>query len=519
MPITVYTRQETFERAVAYLGQRYPNGALGPDSFLGQVAGVLADVVGDLSDAVKAADNDAIPGYAVDVNGVIKARCSPEALDGFAHVFGLSSNRGPGLFGRNGATAATGGTSNALGVSGTVVPTGAVLTDPSGTVLLELVSGVTLPMGGTIAISVNALTPGVSGNLPAGTTLRWQSPVAGLAPTCTLTGALAGGREVESDLELLERLLRRLQYPPKGGTANDYRTWAEEATDAQGKDLGIERAYIYPHRSGIGSVDVVPTVGGSGAGRDPGAAKVALLQSLLNARKIATDTVYVVRPRFVTAEKLTLLLLCKPSPRHPYDWDDTASTVTVSGASGTTSLVLLGAAPPPALATAIGNGIKPRIQLLLKVWSPIPFLPRVLSAVNNTPAAGQCTLTLDRPLPVAVGANLVVYAGGPAVEPVAVGVLAAGNSVGPSNQSGYADPLDLWEDKVTIGRIAHAALAAQDADGLRVLTYSSRVGNAVGIQISVGGGPFSGDDFRLFDNVPGQGPQLPEVEGVIVIRE
>jgi hypothetical protein len=125
VPITVYTRQETFERAVAYLGQRYPNGALGPDSFLGQVAGVLADVVGDLSDAVKAADNDAIPGYAVDVNGVIKARCSPEALDGFAHVFGLSSNRGPGLFGRNGATAATGGTSNALGVSGTVVPTGA----------------------------------------------------------------------------------------------------------------------------------------------------------------------------------------------------------------------------------------------------------------------------------------------------------------------------------------------------------------------------------------------------------
>ena len=71
---------------------------------------------------------------------------------------------------------------------------------------------------------------------------------------------------------------------------------------------------------------------------------------------------------------------------------------------------------------------------------------------------------------------------------------------------------------MSIGRIAQAALGAVDASGARVLVYSPSVGSGAGVTIKVGAGAASGADFMLYDNIPGQGPQLPECQSIIVLQ-
>lgn len=516
MAITVYSEQETFELAIAYFQKAYKGAALGENSFLGDLARATAQLAGAIQAAQLAADKDAVPGTTVDLDGVVKARCSSAALDAWAFVYGLPTNRGPGKYGRNGAQAATGGAGPVLGVPGTIVPAGSLLIDPSGLVVLQLAAGVVIPGSGTIQGVFNATTPGAASNLPVGTKLTWQSPVMGLDPSVTLGTALKNGFDVEDDVALVLRLLRRLQNPPKGGTASDYREWAEAATDAGGALLGISRAYVYPHRSGIGSVDVVVTQDGSGASRDPGAAKAAAVQAYLDARRIATDTVYVVRPRFPAGERLSIVCKVVAREHYTWDWDDAAPGLVVSGTG--TSLILSSSAPPASLRLAIDNATKPRIQLPIPAFSPLPVQRRVLSYAVDTPTAGQCTLTLEAALPAAAPGGALVYAGGGAVDPVAVAVLGYVNSIGPSNQSGYADPRDSWDTVTAVSRIAQSAIDAADVDGSKVVVYSPMVGVGVGVTIAVGADPPDAEDVPLYDNVPGQGPQMPEVVTILVVR-
>ena len=187
-----------------------------------------------------------------------------------------------GTYGRLAAQAARNGGATAYGTGGVVVATGAQLTDPSATTTVKLRTGFTMPGGGSQAIIIDAVTTGTSGNLPAGTVLRWSSPPPGLQATVTLTTAISGGRDAESDVDLALRLVRRLQNPPKGGTAADIREWAESAEDSDGALVGVLRSYQYPLRDGVGGVDVVALLAGTGQSRDPGATKAAQIQTWLD---------------------------------------------------------------------------------------------------------------------------------------------------------------------------------------------------------------------------------------------
>lgn len=508
----VYTEAQCFDLAIAYLSAKYPNKATHERSFLGQLARALAQLVGALQEKIKACGDDSIPALQVALDGTIRSRCSSAALDAWAFVYGLESNRGAGVYGRNGAQPATGGAGTPTGTAGVFVPAGSTLTDPPGTVVVAVASGFTLPVAGPVTF--NALTSGAKSNLPAGTKLRWQSPPLGLAAEVTLSTALRNGLDAEGDLELIMRLLRRLQRPPKGGTAADYRSWAEAAVDGSGLSLGISRAYVYPLRDGIGSVSVLITQAGSGSSRDPGSTKAAAVQATLDRLRIATDTVYVLRPYFPPTQKLAITIRVVPKPGYAFDWDD-VSLPTVSSYSGT-SLVLNGANPPAGLKAALDNLAKPRLQLSLPSYSPLPQQVRALSYAPNTPGAGLCTLTLEAALPAAPTAGDTVYPGGGTVSPVAEAILGFVDSVGPSNQSGFADPLDQWEQVVSVSRIAQGAIDSLTGESLHPIIYSPKVGQGTGITIKVGAGAVGADDVLLFDNVPGQGPQLPEVLSIVV---
>ena len=490
---------------------------VGPHDFIGQQARALTSLLRSVLAGVKVADDDAVPGgIYVDATGVTRTRNSSAALDDWAETFGVPSNA-PSGFGRKVAQAARGGGATAAGTPGVVVATGAQLTDPSGTVVLQLRAGFTMPGGGTKSIAIDAVTTGSAGNLPAGTVLRWTSPPPGLASTVTLSAALRDGFDVEDDVSLALRIVRRMQNRSKGGAAADFREWTEAAEDGSGALVGVARACVFPLRDGTGSVTVVPLLGGSGAARDPGATKAAQIKAWLDGLRIASDKVFVKRPRFVTGEELVITALVYPAPGFDFEWSDAGGTPSVISGSGT-SVVINQDPPLASLADAIDNSDKPRIAIRI-AGVVLPFVSRVTAYAASTPMAGQSTLTLETSLPTALAGGEYVLPAGGATLPVASAILAYVDSVGPSRDSGFADPLDVWEDTVSVGRVAEVALSARDAaSGERVCLWSPSIGSGVGVTIQVGVGSPSGSDFHVLDNVPGQGPQVPECVAVVVKR-
>lgn len=511
--ITLPTESDLLSLAIAYFQTAHTVGGIvppaGPRSFIGQQARALAGLLGEILGYAKAIDADTVPGgLYVDSAGVTRTRNSSAALDDWAFVLALPSDVS-GQYGRRGATAARGGGATATGSPGVIVATGAQLVDASGTVTAKLRTGFTMPGGGSQAITVDALTKGEAGNLAVGTVLRWVSPPAGLATTVTLTTALSGGYSTESDVDLALRIVRRLQNRPRGGSCYDFREWAETAEDGSGGLVGVLRAYVYPGREGGGSVTVVPCLGGSGSARIPTTTQIAQIQAWIDSLKICTDTAFVIKPRVVAGEELTVTATVQPQTA--FDWID---TYTVSAVSGTgTTLVVDGL--PSTLRDAIDNGNKPRIATTIDNYSPIPFVTRVTAHQDAVPMVGQYTLTLETALPTSP-AGYRVHPAGSATVPVASAILATIDALGPSRSSGMGDPNDKWEDRVTIAALASAVVRSVDANGERVIVTSPGVGVGTGITIKVGAASATGADYTTLDNSHTLGPPVSQCKGIVV---
>lgn len=484
---------------------------LGPRTFLGQEARALANLISEVLGMAKGIDDDAIPGLYYDASGTLRTRNSARSLEDWANTLGLPSGV-PGKYGRKGATAALGGEAVVTGPIGTPILTGSTLSDASGTVSFKVRAGFVIPISGSQTFIVDAVTLGEAARLPVGAVLRWISPPPGVPATVTLAAGLTGGSDSELDVSLALRIVGRLRDRIKGGSAADYREWCEGATDEFGVPLGITRAYVYPVRDGAGSVTIVITSGGTGQGRDPGSAIAAKCQTFVDEQKIATDTAYVVRPRFVSGEEITVEAKILPAPGYEFSFQD---TVPMDAIGGVGSVVVVNVSPPAAsLTTAIDNGNRPLLAWL-DPSSPIPFVARALSYALNTPVPGQTTLALDRVIP-APPLGYRVHPGSLATLPVASAIAELVNSAGPSRSSGYANARDQWSDDVEIGALAAAVLSAVDSSGARVVWKDPKVGLGVGVTIAVGAGAPAGADFATFDNVPGAAPQLCELVGVIV---
>jgi uncharacterized phage protein gp47/JayE len=70
-----------------------------------------------------------------------------------------------------------------------------------------------------------ALTAGIVGNLPDGDALNLVTAIPGV-DTAMLLGDMSGGVDTETDDQLRERILFRIQNPPMGGSQADYVRWA-----------------------------------------------------------------------------------------------------------------------------------------------------------------------------------------------------------------------------------------------------------------------------------------------------
>lgn len=499
MAITSKTLDAWVKRAIANFRTSFDGWPLGDKKFLGRVARSLGLIGWQLNKAVEDVDRDIVP----------SKNSSDDALDAWAFELGLPD--GQGGYGRLKPVAATGGVASLTGVLGTSFSNGLIALAEDGTTQVKLDGAVSIagspPGFGSVSGQFVAVTAGAASNLAIGSVLTWQSPPAGADASFTLTSPLEGGADTENNPAVFARIVARLQTPPRGGVSEDYRVWASTVE-------GIT-AWVYPRRSGTGSVDLVITQAGTGQGRRPTVTQQTEVEDYITDHRpagVEGVTVYIAYAPDANGHTVRVRVV-PSSSRYDFDWDDTAGgpfTVDTGGyAAGPPATLRLNTTAPTTLTDAIdtyklGNGLAPRLQVM-STGRPVN---EPIRAVDYVTAAGKTTLTLES-VPstwTAPTSGDTVYAYGPAVETIANGILALCDALGPSRIGGYGDPITPWQDILTIASIIAVAEIAIDTDGTRLI-FNVPVGNA-----TIDG---SAADVRGGDD-PTNGPELLWLKHVAV---
>lgn len=431
--------------AAAKLRVAFPSRAHDAYSFLGQTAVVLGMTTLSVIKKLKTIAGNQVPGYDNDNTGAAAwARC-----------VGVPSNNPNARYGPNVAQPATGGVVIAKGTSGSIINDGTALQANTGVVDYITSGGVTIPASGEVDVNVVAVTPGTVGNLAAGNTLRFVSPPVGVQADAVLKVGLDGGLDNESLESTVSRTLRLLRSGKRGGTASDFRTWSENYLTAQGIAPGlVKRAWCYPLRGGLGTVHVVITGGGSGLSRQLTALVVTAVLSHLN-RLRHPGVKAVVLLADMSGPGCTITMRCQPSSAKKYAWSTPEFQETIVAVPADNKLTLgvnlatTTASALVALRTAIDAGREP----ILQISSASSVLPVMVRAIAYTNAMNS-VLTLRESFSVgSVSALDTLRAGSEIVLPVAQAIRDHVDQLGPSRQSGYADPYDGWSDTLSIGTL------------------------------------------------------------------
>ena len=158
-------------------------------------------------------------------------------LERHADIYGIQ---------RRAAAIAT-GIARATGSDGATIPAGTQLQSTDG-VLYEVTAGGVVAAG-LVDLDIQAIDAGAAGNAEDGATLRLAVAISGTDADLIAQGEIAGGSDLESDADLRLRLLLRIQEPPQGGAATDYRQWALQVP-------GVSRVWVAGCQAGLGTVTV-----------------------------------------------------------------------------------------------------------------------------------------------------------------------------------------------------------------------------------------------------------------------
>jgi uncharacterized phage protein gp47/JayE len=199
-------------------------------------------------------------------------------------------DRWAGLYGvtRNAAGFAK-GTVTVTGTNGTVVPAGTTLLRADGAEY-RTDAQVTIA-GGSAAPAVTAVVAGADGTLTVAASMTFESPIGGINSTAAVASSTQDGTDEESDDDLRDRVVARMQSPPHGGAEADYIAWAKEVA-------GVTRAWVAPEELGAGTVVLrfVRDDDGDGAAIIPSAGEIAAVQTYVDERRPVTATVSVLAP-------------------------------------------------------------------------------------------------------------------------------------------------------------------------------------------------------------------------------
>jgi len=107
----------------------------------------------------------------------------------------------------------------------------------------------TVVVSDTTNVPVFCVTPGAVGNVAAGTVCKMPVQLPGI-DSITNPLSMTNGFDAESDAELLDRFLERLQQPVTGSNKWQYLMWAKEVS-------GVGAARVFPLGHGDSTVDVI----------------------------------------------------------------------------------------------------------------------------------------------------------------------------------------------------------------------------------------------------------------------
>lgn len=190
------------------------------------------------------------------------------------------------------------GTVRFTGDVGSAVPIATESKTLTGVTIVTTAAGV-IGAGGTVDVAAKALLAGIAGNQTASTALTLSAAPAGVQSQATIV-SMTGGTDIESDADLLARVLLYIQLPPMGGAKHDYYRWAMSIA-------GVTDAYIFTQRRAANAVDVViETTGGL-----PSAQLIADVQAYIDGdtvRPVGAD-VLVMAPTFVVVNIVASLVL------------------------------------------------------------------------------------------------------------------------------------------------------------------------------------------------------------------
>jgi uncharacterized phage protein gp47/JayE len=501
MAITVPTLAELNQTVLAFYRARFPARDLGTESFLGKKAAAEAMMLYGFYKAAADADADALP----------SSLTSASRLDEFASTFGLSN--GAGGFGRKGASGATGGAGTVTYAGSGPFPytlaDGTALTASDGTTQVELDGALVFASAGSMTGAFAATTTGIVGNLAVGQQLTFNSTISGLTPTVTLSTALSNGTDRETDADLLARLIDRLQNPPAGATAAQYRIWCNAQTN-------VHQTYVYPLRSGTGTVDMV--IVGVGHGKDqrqPTTGTATLVQAFIDGvRPVAAEGSEVLRPYMPGAGHSIIAEVVATAGNESYVAG--GSGLTVASHSGAT-ITLSGAWAE--LNTAVNiNGIHPHIQIFTTTTGGnlvansagqyVTEQRRVTGFNNSTHIA-----TLQTAFTVAPTERRYRLLGGPVVETVSAAISAYVDALGPSQASGFAYQPATWSDTISIDRLVRSVCTPLDTvDGNRLCSNTVHVAGVP--QVFIDG---ASSNVTAADSSP-NAPELLWLKSVCVVQ-
>lgn len=185
------------------------------------------------------------------------------------------------------ATFATGNVT-ATGTNGTAILVDTILSLDANTKYRVTVGQVIA--GGTATLPVVALTAGTIANVPAGTALTFESPIAGVNSAAVVAvGGIADGEDQETIEELRVRYLERRRKPPEGGADRDYISWAKQVA-------GVTRAWVYPNENGLGTTVVRFVLDNNLVSIFPDGPTVAAVQAVFAANRPTTAQPTAVAP-------------------------------------------------------------------------------------------------------------------------------------------------------------------------------------------------------------------------------
>ena len=151
---------------------------------------------------------------------------------------------------RRNATSASGTGATVTGQVGAEIKAGLqIKTDDNR--FYETTANAVISSNGETTVPVRALATGASYNITTTTKGSFMAAPVGVQSDVVLNNII-GATDAESDASLLERLLEIIRRPPAGGNRYDYRTWALSVD-------GVDAAYVYPLRRGLGTVDIAIT--------------------------------------------------------------------------------------------------------------------------------------------------------------------------------------------------------------------------------------------------------------------